>query len=377
MPTIDILPGNATNLERTLSASGDPLNRLATGPTATHGWKVNSPPVSLFPWLIYEYGLGELSPYIADQAQLITLGKQWQRLRGTVSSVAMGLGWLGYTATIEEAPSRRTRWNLFQLALGRVRDVETPDLDRIEGIAGLSVALRSKFFRGFSGYDVRATETSYTKTSASILSNMSGARIRDDGALWSFGRKYEYDYQPTQAELTSLGVWIAPSASPFTWATSTFPWSLATFPWGATVNSVRKGLMAALLALKTCWVEFKDAGGNVIGYRKCRAVHQVVAATGVSAIFSVGINSFAVGTPTSEILYLEGMSGFGDGNGAVAVTAALRFDAYPADLTKPGVIWVGPGQLVTPLPAVAQRAVSIPFGRTVREQVKTLMRITV
>ena len=54
-----LLPTNATVLERALSVSTDLLTRLAGEAEALAGFKTD-PADSLLPWLIWEYGLGEL-----------------------------------------------------------------------------------------------------------------------------------------------------------------------------------------------------------------------------------------------------------------------------------------------------------------------------
>jgi Phage tail protein (Tail_P2_I) len=369
-----LLPQNATAFEIAFARASDPVERqgVAVANSLALQRRTVVPP-AFVPHLLYELGLNELSAWVSDPAILLGQGIDFYRIRGTPKAVDDGLDMIGYGATVEEAAPRRRLWNKFQILLDRIRTNENPDLDHIAGITQFAVAERSKFYRGFRVYDVRTCETSYKKTSESLTSQPSGARIPTNPVLWSFGRRYERDHSLTQAEAQSLGVWIAPSTDTFTWATAIFPWSLAWFPWTAVINTVRKGVMAALLSRLSCYVEFKKANGDVIGYRRAKACHLVQADS--NGRYTLASTNYQAAAPSSELVYVDALTGFGDGYGSTAATAALRFGATPTDLTKPGALWVQPGELTMPMPAVASRTVSIEFGRTVRERVCTLLRM--
>jgi Phage tail protein (Tail_P2_I) len=380
MTALALQPPHATPFERALSLATDIIPRLEAAIAAIAGAKYRSPHASnLIPFLIAEYGLGEVSEFVPNQEQLLIEGVRWQRLRGTPKAIELGLAWLGYTAALEEAPTRRKRWHLFQLMLGKVRDNELPDLNRIEDIAGLSVGVRSHFFRGFAGYDVRALEYGWSKSGQAIVGNDSGARIKEGGALWSFGRGHELDTAPTQTQLTALGIWIAASTLPFTWTDMWFSWMLADFPWSSPINDVRRRIMAAALALKTCWIEFKNAAGQVIGYARARALHLVAASP--TGTYLVGATKYEV-APASELLYIEALTDFGNGDGQISASHALIFDATPIDPAKPGLRWAAPGELqvvggnIATHPRLGQKTETIMFGKTVRERVSTLLRMT-
>ncbi|MEZ5878978.1 MAG: hypothetical protein R3D43_15185 [Tepidamorphaceae bacterium] len=69
---LNILPPNATAFERLFSEVVDPLLVLAEPYdairlTAPH----RAPPPALLPFLIWQYGLGELTPYVPSLYQLI------------------------------------------------------------------------------------------------------------------------------------------------------------------------------------------------------------------------------------------------------------------------------------------------------------------
>ena len=87
MTSDHLLPPNATALERSLSLSTDLLTRLGGETEPLKGFKTD-PSDSLLPWLIWEYGLGELLPYLPDPRRAIAEGIRWQRLRGTPAAPA-------------------------------------------------------------------------------------------------------------------------------------------------------------------------------------------------------------------------------------------------------------------------------------------------
>jgi len=73
-----LLPPNASRLERALSLTTDPLTHLGPASDALIDFKTN-PADSLLPWLIWEYGLGELLPYLPEPRRAIAEGIRWQR----------------------------------------------------------------------------------------------------------------------------------------------------------------------------------------------------------------------------------------------------------------------------------------------------------
>jgi len=373
---VTLLPSNATAFDKAASQSIDVRDVLGVEVTNFRSFRYKSLSATAKLALMIEYGLTPLLAFGVTSDQAWSLGRAFLEKRGTAAAVNSGLSMLGLSGSIEENPLRRRRWNLFQLGLAALPAQDVPDLRNLAGLTQFAVAERSRFVRGFKFYDVRAAETSYKRTSGAMLSDSSGTRIEDNPVKWSFGRPWDNSHTLTQAELTALGVWIAPSTDPFTWANANFPWSLATFPWGTPVNSVRAGIMAALLGTMGCWTEFKDSGGNVIGYRKCRALHQVAAAGTPPGLYQVGSNGYDLASPSSPLLYAEAMTGFGDGLGHAAATVALRFGATPAAGQKPGAVWLGPGQLTMPLAAVAVTNFNITFRRTVRERVRFLLGMT-
>lgn len=369
MPPLHLLPASSTPFERALSEATDPTPYLAAPIDALRGIKLIAPPPSLLPYLVYEYGLGVLTPYIANLYDLIEEGIPWSRRRGTPAALDQALGWLGYMAALEEAPTDRRRWNLFELGLDRVRDSED-DLEPIEGVSELSTPLRSVLYRGFAGYDVRAFEWSASRWSGAIWSDHSGVRLRAGGAKWSFGRSIEIDHQMTMAELTALGVWIEPmgDGEP-NWLD--IPWP--DFAWSALGgDDTRSQFMLLGVPAGTMWAVFRDAADQIIGYRRARIQSRVVQDDG--GPYSSGGLRYAPAATGAAMILVEALTDFGDGDGHTARSVSFILAAEPADGAAPGRPWLAAGELAGMPVEVARTAVDIPFGRTVRDGVRALLR---
>lgn len=364
-----LLPGNATPWERLMAEQGDPLALLG-GDYDSIRAADQVPPPAVLPYLVWEYGLGELSPYLPNLYDLIREGVQWQRVRGTPDAIDRGLRWLGYAGALEEAPAWRRWWNEFQLHLDRVRDADRPDLARIAGIVGLSPPRRSRFVRAFHGYDVRACETSEHRTGECLTSDDSGARIDDVVPLWSFGREYEREHQVSEAELRRLDAWIEPVPEGEKWVDAHYLWSDANFAWNVPAAQARRNEIARVLATPRVKIRFHDADGAVIGY--ARAIAHAVAEA-IDGPYDFGTGRLALSEAPTGVLILA-TTGFGDGAGRSAAAMSLVYDAAPLlPATPVGKLWYPPGDLAGGI-ALDPITITIPFGETICEQVRILLR---
>ncbi|WP_417766719.1 phage tail protein [Stappia sp.] len=379
-----LLPINSTPLERALDLTGaDIADRIAPGVDAIPGWKLVTPQPSLAPWLVYEYGLGALSPFVPNVFELLEDGIAWERLRGTHAGMAMGLGFVGYSAELVDPPARRLAWADYQLMFDRVRD-ERADLPRLAGIAQLSQPVRSRFRRGVHGYDVPAAECSWARLSGSIVGDDSGVHVEATGGLsgpkWSYGRTHEAEVTLTQAELEALGIWIADDGSgSLAWADLPVAWSTVNDTWadlGSAGARVRQ--MAAALGGMGAYLGFYSSGGALTGARLCRTFAQVDP-TGAAGLYTLLGQGWTPGED-GEALAAIALTDFGDGDGtgitARAIEAGLLVGATPIDPGTPGKLWLGPGEIHTPFAAVGRAPVDIRFGETLRERVGLLVRFT-
>ncbi|WP_375648057.1 phage tail protein, partial [Bartonella sp. AA56HLJMS] len=191
--------------------------------------KLITRPPRFLPWLIEEYGLGELTPYVPNLYDLIDQGLQWQRIRGSLAAIEMGLEWLEITARFQPAWTGRAWWNSFQLDFDQLP--ERKSLEAIEAITDLSKSLRSDFRRGTYGYNVQAVECNMSRLDDSMLEYESGVRLTAGGTLFSFGRTTEINHTLTKEEGRLIGNWIDDFDEELSWNQIDYPWDLANFPW--------------------------------------------------------------------------------------------------------------------------------------------------
>jgi Phage tail protein (Tail_P2_I) len=374
----NLLPLNSTSWERCVAdACAVPAELQAVVPQITLA-KLVTRPASWLPFLIYENGLREAQQYLPNPYVLLDEGPEWQMLIGTVPAVDKGLGWLGYTATLEEASPARRFWNSFQLRFPSLPVNDKPDLERIEGITTISTPRRSRFRRGVHLYDVGPLEADHTRLDGSMLDWESGVkatngtRFYPEGAIWSFGREHEFAHTLAQAEGETIGNWLEPVGddAALHWTAMTYPWANAAFPWAASPEVQRRALMAGWFAGRVLYLCFRDTAGAVIGYRRCRAVRPV--AVQADGVYAFGGTSYQP-SPAGGRVYIEAMTQFEDADGVTAASVSLLVNAEQADGVKPGKLWLRPDELVGGQ-EIARHDVSIPLRRTVRDRVKILMR---
>jgi P2-related tail formation protein len=224
MSRYDLLPPNATQLERDFSRAISPLPALGplvewpiltedgdlvaaesgrlmlressvpfkkpggVVPIIRTAKRVNVPD-SVVPWLIYEYGLGEILPYLGnDQRRALAEGVLWQRIRGTPDSVRIALGWIGVTGLIEETECGTNRWAEYQLGLAAATSGEAV-IDQVMAIARISSPVRSRLQRIYAVYDFRrAVYDQCSWDDGSIYDDHSGVRPRPDWPQISYGQ---------------------------------------------------------------------------------------------------------------------------------------------------------------------------------------------
>lgn len=188
MSRYDLLPPNATSLERDFSRSTSSLQR-AGGPVPIirTAKRVNIPD-SVVPWLIYEYGLGEILPYLGNnQRRAIAEGVLWQRIRGTPEAVRIALSWIGVEGVIDESEGGSARWAEYQLGLSEKTTGEQI-IDDIVGVTRISSPVRSRLQRIYAVFDFRRfVLDSSLLSDGGMLSDHSGVRPRPDWPQISYG----------------------------------------------------------------------------------------------------------------------------------------------------------------------------------------------
>jgi P2-related tail formation protein len=205
MSRYDLLPPNATQLERDFSRATSFLEHVGPAvPTIRTAKRVNIPD-GVVPWLIWEYGLGEILPFLDDQRAALVEGVLWQRIRGTPQSLLVVLGWLGIEAEVDESEGGSAKWAEYQLGL-------TAPLQGLEPIYPITVAakisqpVRSRLQRIYAVYDYRRFVLDWSLLSeGGPLSDHTGTRPIEGGPQISFGdyRAVLIDATPVIAVVTA------------------------------------------------------------------------------------------------------------------------------------------------------------------------------
>lgn len=193
MSLYDLLPPNATQLERDLSRASSFLPKLEGGPPTIRTAKRRNIPPSVLPWLVYEYGLGELTPYFDDLEELLVEGVAWQRIRGTPASIEQALGWLALLGEVDEAEAGSYRWSEYMVGLPEaVSDQTARD---VIYLAALATPVRSRLNRVYAVHDFRRfVLDDSTLSGGAILSDHSGTRPDwANGTQLSFGRVHDVE----------------------------------------------------------------------------------------------------------------------------------------------------------------------------------------
>lgn len=203
-----LLPSSSTQLERDLSQSMNALPRLKDSVELIRTAKREDIPDSVVPFLIYEYGLGELLPYLSDPRTAIATGVLWQRLRGTPQSFRIALGWINNDGIIEESEGGTSRWSQFQLGLASA-PVDLSQTDSVVEIGRLSSPVRSSLFRIYGGwYDGRRFNLDDHKLSGlDTLCDHTGVYLKSEWPQLSFGREFKDEQGDISGDLAGqLGI---------------------------------------------------------------------------------------------------------------------------------------------------------------------------
>ncbi|WP_234186412.1 phage tail protein [Shinella sp. NM-101] len=333
--------------------------------------KDNPPPAAL-PFLVYEFGLGMLTPYVANPYELLDgRGVRWLRVRGTYDAIDRGLAFLGLTATVEPAWHGRIWWNSSQLRFSALPSNDVPLLGRIEGITRLSLPFRSDFRRGTHEYDVGPALGDHARLDSCMLEHESGIRLHGGGTIWSFGRLREADHVLTEEEGTAIGNWIEPpEGGLIPWTAMNYPWAEANFSWSETPETQRRALMAAWFGDQVLYLTLRDTEGEIIGHRRCRARWPVKPQ--FDGPYQFGGTRYQP-APGGTRVYIEAMTDFDDADGVVASGMAITVGATRAEGIPPGRAWLDPGDLIGG-EEIAVTATNTPLRKTVRDRVKLLLR---
>ena len=356
-------PPNATAYELAVEKGVLFDDDVNTAVDAIAGFKFARPLIaSVAPYLIWEYGLSGIERFFDTAEDAIDAGIPWSRTKGFVSASRTALEWIGYENPVfHDDQHRRRCWGRGQIGMGELpganevgRLFDAYDLLELQG----SLPARSRFFRGFHGYDVRAAETGYKRTARSIIGDSSGVRIAGNPVKWSHGRDHVLQATASSGEREDLGVNYQ-NGDVLTWGS--WPWSAPGVTWNGITDAA--AFKAFMIARLSAYVAFFDADDTFIGYRR---VGQAV--ENVTGTVDPGDGLAAV--------KFECRTGFGDGAGQAVASAAIAFGVNPSDDAKPGTQWLEPNQVeLTNAVVVGKTAAAFTFALTQREHVTFTLTI--
>ncbi len=201
--TTSLLPSNTTDFERAVEAAVS-LDVRLPALAGLRRAKLDAI-VPFVPWLIWEYGLGEVLPYLDDPQRAIREGVLWQRIRGTPAGLRVAYSWRGLDNAIVEERGPGANFAGFMVDPGAVPADAQTILDLI-ALARLAAPARSRLTRVFHGYDLRNFRLDKSRLSGALLSSFSGVP-GPDGVLLSFGRKH---HGAVAVEVAGVDAAVAP-----------------------------------------------------------------------------------------------------------------------------------------------------------------------
>lgn len=182
-----ILPRNSTSAERALEAAIIAPIEVDEGIDQIVTLK-ETPPDSFLLWLVWEYGLEELLPYIPDLRALIAQGLIWERIKGTPESLRMVFSWLHYgSPQVEEEEPLSAHWFEYMADPGGVPP--RSDIEGLTRLAKITSPVGTRLSRLFHGYDVRRFILDRSDW-GDLLSDNSGFYDPEFDIVLSFGHNF-------------------------------------------------------------------------------------------------------------------------------------------------------------------------------------------
>ncbi|WP_455475706.1 phage tail protein [Bartonella sp. B17] len=362
-----LLPTNATEFEKSLANACDfhkDVDDIISGISRS---KLLIRPPSFLPWLIEEYGLGELTPYVPNLYDLLDTGSKWQQVRGSLAAIAMGLKWLELSAHFIAAWTGRVWWNSFQLNFDRLP--EQSSLEAIVAITNLSKSLRSDFRRVTHGYSVGAVEENMSRLDNALLERESGVRMTADDTLFSFGQSTFKKHLLTKEEGTLIGNWTDKTEEELSWNEIDYPWEMANFPWHSVDNTKRGILMAQWFRNRTLYFVLRDTNDAVIGIRRCNIVQPVEQA--LDGVYSHSGERLKPST-TGTMVLMAARTDFHDVDGRQAASVSVLVHATPAKDVPLGKLWLRADELTGGV-EILKTSLNILLRADVREQFNILL----
>lgn len=172
------IPPNASAMARALAVALALPSDITDAPDVIKT-RFENPTDDELPFLIWEWDLQGVLPYLPDPRTALREGRKWQKTRGTISAGHTARGWLDVVAEHEQEVNKLYHLHLKTLATGNV-------LSGVIELSRLSQSLRSHLHRITYKLDHRALLRSQGKRAHTIRANSSGIRFRADWPILSF-----------------------------------------------------------------------------------------------------------------------------------------------------------------------------------------------
>lgn len=186
-----LLPSNRTKLEVDIEKALL-LRQFVIQRTRDLSGIKNDPPDNLLPWLVWEYGLTEIVPYLPGLRTVLKEGLLWQKERGTEAGVRRALGWVDIDPSVFEHEVPGVHWNEFQMDLGKVPT--KAEIEATIALSDLSSPARSKLRRLYHHCDTRRFILSESDW-GDLLGDYSGIRPPEYGGYLTLAFCHHEDTQ--------------------------------------------------------------------------------------------------------------------------------------------------------------------------------------
>lgn len=210
-----LLPAGAGLFTQAIADMWDAHGRYAHHIDKIKHIGVTYTPLDWVPWLIWDYGLEEVVPYVRDMQRVLSEGPEWQRARGTDRAFEIAFTWLNSEGYIDQ-PDGRHQWWEYQLGFTKAPD-DLAQLKQLVGLSRLSQAAEGELFRIFSqDFDYRPVRMDEHRYDDGLFDGYSGERLWEGSPLISVGVSrravFEADeYQPVTGQTFTEAYVLAPA----------------------------------------------------------------------------------------------------------------------------------------------------------------------
>ncbi|WP_455474732.1 phage tail protein [Bartonella sp. B30(2025)] len=363
-----LLASNATEFEKCLADACDFHQDVDDIIWGISRLKLTVCSSRFLPWLIEEYGFGELTPYVPNPYDLLDKGSKWQQVRGSIAALDSGLEWLELSARFIPAWAGRVWWNSFQLDFDSLP--EQSQLEAICAIINLSKSLRSDFRRAVYGYSVGACEGNMSRLNNALLDRESGVRMTTSDTLFSFGQDVDITHTLRKEEGQLIGNWIEDPDEELSWEKLHYSWDGVNFSWSFITRHERNIFLAQWFRNRTLYLVLRDSEGTVIGIRRCNIIQPVEQA--LNGVYSHLGENFKPSSAGAMVL-LAARTDFHNVDDKQVASVSVLVDATPAKHVPLGKLWLRVDELIGGV-EIIKTPVNILLRADVRTQFKILLR---